>query len=407
MNFFESMQSAMDSIKSNKLRSFLTMLGIIIGISSVIAIVSLGDGGKKAMNDEFTSMGTNVININVNNKSDKEILSRDYFTLHDLKMIEKRVENVNDATTGIYGYGFAKTRNTKRQAQFMAVTSNFLEVNRMDIVAGRFINESDVDGEKDVTVIDSTTAVKLFGSSKDCIGSKIKMNIDDNYINLTIVGVVKDPNEKFASMFGNNTSGMIISPITIADKIILDPNNRNIGSMSVSLKDMSKSQETSQIIVRLLENMHHNSSKYSVQDSMSGLDSINKALGIFTAIIGAIAGISLLVGGIGVMNIMLVSVTERTREIGIRKAIGATAKDIRIQFLTEAVILCLIGGIIGMILGIGFGKVAEIFIHVTPYVSPKVLLISFLFSSGVGIFFGYYPANQAAKLDPIEALRYE
>lgn len=406
MNFFESMKSALESIKSNKLRSFLTMLGIIIGISSVITIVSLGDGGKKTMSDEFKSMGTNIVNINVNMNSDKDILSSDYFTLHDLEVIEKRINNVDAAATCLYDYGTAKTQNKKRQAQFMASTSNFLKVNKMDICGGRFINESDVEGEKDVAVIDSTTASKLFGSIESCIGSKIKMNIADNYINLTIVGVVKDPNEKYADVFGDNASGMVFAPITIADKIVGD-SNRDISSISVSLKDMSQSQETSQTIVRLLENMHHNSNKYSVKNSISDLESVNKSLDIFTAIIGAIAGISLLVGGIGVMNIMLVSVTERTREIGIRKAIGATRKDIRVQFLTEAIILCVIGGITGMILGIVFGKIAGSFIHVTPYVSPKVVLISFLFSSGVGIFFGYYPANQAAKLDPIEALRYE
>ena len=198
--------------------------------------------------------------------------------------------------------------------------------------------------------------------------------------------------------------GFIIMPVTIADRLLRDT---DISGISVMLSDMNNADQISNKMVRLIENKHKNRDKYTAEKGFKELESINKVLGVITTVLGAIAAISLLVGGIGVMNIMLVSVTERTREIGIRKAIGAKTRDIRLQFLMESIILCLIGGTIGTVLGILVGKFAGGLINIQIVVSLKVILTAFGFSSAVGIFFGFYPANQAAELNPIDALRYE
>ncbi|HPA55633.1 MAG TPA: FtsX-like permease family protein, partial [Bacillota bacterium] len=203
---------------------------------------------------------------------------------------------------------------------------------------------------------------------------------------------------------GDNYPGLGYVPITLRERIMPKV---QISWFSVLLESMDNSKEVATKIVRLLEQSHRNKGKYAAEEGFKELDMLNNVLNIFTMVIGAIAGISLVVGGIGVMNIMLVSVTERTREIGIRKALGAKNKDIMLQFLTESIILCLIGGTIGMSLGITLGLVAGKIINIPLGVSPLVILLAFTFSSAVGIFFGLYPANKAAKLDPIEALRYE
>jgi len=252
-------------------------------------------------------------------------------------------------------------------------------------------------------VIDEPTAKRLFGDT-DVAGEKLTLNVRDKYVDLNIIGVCKDPNGSMSTAFGDNMPGLILIPITLGDRLFV---NTDISTLSVILSDMTNATEVSNRMIRLLENSHKNKDKYSAQQGFKELETIDKVLSTLTLVLGAIAAISLVVGGIGVMNIMLVSVTERTREIGIRKAIGAKTSDIKIQFLMESIILCLIGGTIGTVLGISVAKLAGSFIHVSVPISLKVILVSFGFSSAVGIFFGLYPANKAAKLDPIEALRYE
>lgn len=403
MNLIESFISALQSVKANKMRSFLTMLGIIIGISSVITIVSIGQGGKQAIVGEFDSLGTNVININV--KSTNNVIEdRDYLTLKDAEMIKAKISEVTTVVPAAGYMGNIKTEKESKYSEIDAVTHEFNKLLKVDMLAGRFLSEKDLLGARNVIVIDEITAKKLFKSPDKALGQKVKVTIRSNNTNLTVIGVSEASSGSMAAMFGDNYPGFGYIPITISERVM--PGIK-ISFFSVMLENMDNSKEVASKIVRLLEQIHRNEGKYAAEEGFKELDMINNVLNIFTMVIGAIAGISLIVGGIGVMNIMLVSVTERTREIGIRKALGAKNKDIMLQFLTESLILCLIGGIIGMTLGILLGFAAGKAIKIPLGVSPLVIFIAFGFSSAVGIFFGLYPANKASKLDPIEALRYE
>ena len=403
MNIAESFISALQSIKANKMRSFLTMLGIIIGISSVITIVSIGQGGKEAIMGEFDDLGTNVINVSVKSL-DNEIEERDYLTLKDAQLIKDKIPEVTAVVPAAGTMGYMKTDKEKKFAEIDCITHEFNKLMKVEILARRFLSEGDIEAARNVIVIDEITANKLFKGPKDAVGQRIKVTINDNNTNFTIIGVSETTGGSMAAMFGDNYPGLGYVPITLRERIMPKV---QISWFSVLLESMDNSKEVATKIVRLLEQSHRNEGKYAAEEGFKELDMLNNVLNIFTMVIGAIAGISLVVGGIGVMNIMLVSVTERTREIGIRKALGAKNKDIMLQFLTESIILCLIGGTIGMSLGITLGLVAGKIINIPLGVSPLVILLAFTFSSAVGIFFGLYPANKAAKLDPIEALRYE
>lgn len=407
MYLLESFKSALQNVKSNKMRSFLTMLGIIIGISSVITIVSLGQGGQAYITGQFASIGTNIINVSVSS-TQTNIRDSDYFSLEDVKAIKDKIAKVETVVpfSGNNPFGSSgtlKTESKSKQVQVTSTTADSIKVQSMEILYGRFLRERDIEAGSNVVVIDDTAAEKLFRTT-DAVGQKVTLSLSGNNANVTVIGVIKNPAGNLASSFRENMPGSVVIPITLNKKLL--PNSK-IGRLSIVLTDMDNSSEVSSKIVRLLEMRHNTVDRYTAEEGFKQLDTINNVLNMLTLVIGAIASISLIVGGIGVMNIMLVSVTERTREIGIRKALGATMRDIRMQFLTESLILCLIGGSIGMLLGITLGNLAGSIINVSAVVSTSIVLLAFLFSSAVGIFFGLYPANKAAKLDPIEALRYE
>ncbi|WP_298838594.1 ABC transporter permease [Clostridium sp.] len=410
MNILESLKMAISSILSNKMRSFLTMLGIIIGISSVITIIALGNGGKNYIGEEFAKMGSNTVTINVDPSKVEQ--TSDYFTLADVKQIKDRVDTAKYISPTVSKKGTARTDTKTSTANVTGVNTDYSLISNVEIVYGRFLNEREVEEGKAVAVIDQTSAISLFGID-DAVGKSFKLGPVGSSKSATVVGV-----SKASSMFGGSRSGppsrngdstptLVTVPITFLQTLF--PLDFNISTLTMTSTSQANSVQTGNEALKILQSKHDNKAidLYKATNSASMLESINQVLGIFTTFLSSVAAISLLVGGIGVMNIMLVSVTERTREIGIRKAIGATTNAILFQFLTESVILSVIGGIIGMTLGIVAAQIIGSFAGITPSVSIIVILETILFSSAVGIFFGIYPARKAAKLNPIDALRYE
>jgi len=401
MNIMESIKSAIYSVRVNKMRSFLTMLGIIIGISSVITIVSIGEGGKNAIMGEFEEIGRSTIYVRVNNRADN-VKESDYFTMDDIEMLKSKLPEVTAVVPSFGFYSKVKIGQKSRDMSIETTTEDYFEMANIDMLHGRPLNTRDIQSARNVVIIDDKAAKELFGRT-NAVGEKISTKFGDVNLNLTIIGVMKAPGGDVAEMFGGYMSSIGIMPITVLDRIV----NYRLGYMAVKVDKSADMTETAKKIVRLLENYHRTKDVYYAEEGFKELDMIDTVMGTLTAVIGAIAGISLLVGGIGVMNIMLVSVTERTREIGIRMALGAKRRDILLQFLTESLILCLIGGTMGLGFGIAMGNLVGPLIKVKASVSPSIFIIAVAFSSAVGIFFGLYPANKAAKLDPIEALRYE
>lgn len=402
MNFFESLKMALDSIRSNKMRSFLTMLGIIIGISSVITIVSLGQGGQKSITGQLESLGSATVNLKVDSQNAQQ---SDYITFKDIEAIKNDVDTVKYVTPNVQQQGIATTPLSTKRAMITGTNSDASNINSFDFLDGRYFNDNEYLDGKAVVIIDENSAKALFGDT-DVVGKTFSMGQKGQTKKVTIVGVTK-ASGIFGSFKGSNMPAFIYTPATFLQTIYSQ--NFNLDSITIMATSKDNSEDAGNSAVSVLESRHNNRGKnlYTPSSALSQINQINNVLGIFTGFIGAVAAISLLVGGIGVMNIMLVSVTERTREIGIRKSIGANTNVILIQFLTESVILSLIGGIIGMTVGIVASELIGMIVNVTPSISLTVVLGAILFSSAVGIVFGVYPAKQAAKLDPIEALRYE
>jgi len=400
MNFIENFKMALESIKVNKLRSFLTMLGIIIGISSVITIVSLGAGGKNSINTQFEKLGAATVNIGID---PAEAQPEDYFNFEDVKQIKNKVDSVKYASITATKRGQVASPAKSKMAILFGGNSEVSNISNYDITYGRFFNEKEVNESKPVVVVDDNTAKALFGYD-DVVGKTIKIGTMAANKTVTIIGVRSSGN-MFAA--NPNAPSFIDVPITV----LMEMYSGDFAMDSISIMASSKDagENAGNGAKNILESRHNNRGKnvYTVTSLLQSLDQVNSALNIFTTFISAVAAISLIVGGIGVMNIMLVSVTERTREIGLRKAIGATTKTILFQFLTESVIIAVIGGLIGMILGIALAQLIGYFVNIVPTLSITAVLGAILFSSAVGIFFGIYPARKAAELNPIDALRYE
>ncbi|MEW6202458.1 MAG: ABC transporter permease [bacterium] len=402
MLFLTIIRTSLKSLLANKLRSFLAILGIIIGVGAVIAMLSLGAGARKDILDRISSLGTNMMSIRPGQRGMRGVMTGSFqnLTLDDALEILQKVPSVKCVSPVASGNAQLKYYRKNTRSRITGVAVTYQSTLNLEVEHGRFFNESEVDRITRVAVMGPETAQNL-GITQNQIGEHIKIK----GINFKLIGLLK------AKGGGGpfNPDEVTIVPYTTAMKILLGVDFLDsISVQAVQGADQSKVQED---ITQLLRKRHRIAEgaedDFHVFNQAELIQTASEFSKTFTFLLGGIAAISLLVGGIGIMNIMLVTVTERTREIGIRKAIGAKDSDILKQFLIESLIMSGVGGLIGIAAGITASKLIGMGPQFKTLVEPASILLAFSFSVGVGVFFGYYPALRAARLDPIECLHYE
>ncbi len=405
MSLFESIQVALEAIVANKMRSILTMLGIIIGISAVITIVAIGEGSQKMIQREFETFGVSRAYLGLNWRESPA--AKDYITNDDISVIKSSLgERIKGISPRFGSNGKINRRQDVINVSLLGVNEEYNQIQKFNLKLGRFIMKEDIANNRYVTIIDEGFAEKMFNRT-DVIGENIVVMVEEQSLSLTIIGIQERPKVLFAEFDDDDQQATIYVPLPVMNMFMDDPDRYY--SIEINLNPEADANDTMLKMKSIMERRHDAVGKnlYRTQTAESEMAVVNQVMGILTLVIGSIAAISLLVGGIGIMNIMLVSVTERTKEIGIRKAIGAKYSNIRTQFLIESLIISSIGGMIGILLGIGFSTVIALIVGFPPAVSIGAIIVATLFSAGVGVFFGYYPARKAALLDPIESLRYE
>jgi len=404
---FEYVKMAVQNIRANKGRSFLTMLGIIIGIASVIAIVSIGEGTKNQMNSEIDGIGGGQIAVSVSNDA---ITESEFITAEDVQAV-REIDTVEGVNVSESYDGETVTGKGNFSIMLTAEGPDAKLLNNSEMKYGNYFGENEIEEGKNVCVISDADAKRLFGTD-DVVGMNLDITCYDSSKSFRIMGVTtQKENGTFVSYTYDGMPVTVNIPYSSMEDLVGATDE--FYSLTIQGDKTLDSQIIADQVVHVLEKRHQCAGEeyFQVQSFQDVMQSMNEMLGMVTAFISFVAGISLLVGGIGVMNIMLVSVTERTREIGIRKSLGAKTSSIMLQFLAEAAILTVIGGLIGIILGIlaayGICSVisGSIGMTITPGISPTVIFVATLFSCAVGVFFGIYPAKKAARLSPIEALR--
>lgn len=403
----ENMKMAFAALRANKMRSFLTMLGIIIGIGSVIAIVSIGDTMRKMFTDLYKDVGITQAIVQPGYWLE-DVRQSDYFTMDDIeKLKEVFGENIEYIDSQPYVSGDVTIGRRKKNFNLNGVDYNYIDVQPVNIVYGRYLNEGDIKGRKQNAVMEIEAAKEMFGT-EDAIGKTFRMTVYGNVLEFNIVGVYEkemSPFQKLMMGTGNGTGEAFI-PWTI----LTWPNDYFYSLRyfaDTELSDAELKRVNDEIVSYIARSKGRTADDFYFTTAANEMGAVDSVLGGVSAAVGGIAAISLLVGGIGIMNIMLVSVTERTREIGTRKALGATTTDIMIQFLTESAVLSAVGGLIGVLLAVGLVSLGGLIFSLPVVVKPGVVLMAVGFSAMVGIFFGMYPAKKAAANDPIIALRYE
>ncbi len=404
---YEYLKMAVSNIRANKVRSFLTMLGIIIGISSVILIMSLGNGAKNVITEEMAGIAAGQIALYTYDSTGSY-----YITNDDIAAIEENVEGIKAVNVYSGCEGTTTTKKGEFEVQGSGQMASYPYFSTTGILKGRYFNENEYLAGQPVCMIGEEDALRIFGST-DVVGMNLDVTCWGTEVTFTIIGVEKAEESSLFSFTYENSPVYIYFPLTVLSKIYGMEMDDYYQIYLLAEEDADTAAITTQV-VNLLERRHqcYGEDIYQYESFNDYMSIVNTVINVVTMLISLVAAISLLVGGIGVMNIMLVSVTERTREIGIRKALGAKTRSIMLQFLSESAIITMIGGLIGIISGVaGAYLVAKVVALVnpqlsfTPSVSISTVVITTLFSSAIGLFFGIYPAKKAAKLSPIEALR--
>ncbi len=401
MEIIEIINVAKDSLFVNKIRSVLTMIGIIIGVSAVILLVSIGEGARREIYKELGELGSNIL-IVVPGKTSKEggmhmgtsVVRK--ITYDEARFVEKRAKNIIHAVPVILGTSWIKYKGKSRDTYIVGVTDPYFDIRNLKIEIGRGINASDVDSRQKVCVLGKTVKKEIIGDANP-LGAVVSIG-DTKY---RVIGIMAPK----GMALGFDIDDVVFIPTTAAMELF---DTDRLFNITVKVRKAELVDEAKKEIREILVRRHANKEDFTIlsQDEMIAV--MGKILNIMTAVLAGIATISLIVGGIGIMNIMLVSVKERTREIGIRKAVGAKNRDILLQFLAESVILSVIGGIGGIILGIALSVGLHYFFDFLPtHITWWSIVVAFLFSGIIGIFFGVYPARKASLYDPIVALRYE
>lgn len=426
MNIRESIRLAATSLKSNKLRSLLTLLGIIIGIMAVIIIMTLGRGLENQVMSGLEGVGTTTHPVVVHERAPEGQESDDPFaalsmapptderdgvTLDQLNELKNyfgdRVQAVDIQDTGV---GEVTYGDTTASSNVNAVLADSLGVRSLKVEYGRGVTQDDIDGQRPVAVVSKEFVDALFnGDAPSALGKRFDVNVDGQPAVFTVIGVLEEHSDGGGLMSSSNVQAYsdIYIPVSAADRVGMETSW--VSGFQVQSAPNEDSSTFQSDLQGYLDRLYDGNSDYEAEvlDLSSSLEELTSVFRIMSSVLSAIGGISLLVGGIGVMNIMLITVTERTREIGVRKALGATQNDIRVQFIVEAMMVCLIGGIIGVILGGAIGMIATAAFDAFTWPPVSAVLLALLFSLATGVFFGAYPASKAAKMQPIEALRYE
>lgn len=406
MGFSNLLRIAVRALVRNKLRAILTMLGIIIGVGAVIGMLAIGEGSKRSIGEQMSSMGTNMIMVMPNFQRRAGVSlgagSSNALKLSDVVALRNEATTLASVSPQVQSSGQVIYGNMNTQTSVYGVSEEYLDIRKLEVEDGRIFTASEVRSMAKVCVLGQTVVENLFGTGVDPIGLSIRIK----NIPFQVIGVLKDKGE---SSMGQDQDDLILAPYTTVQRRLA--NIDYINGIYASAVSEEKGEEAIAEVEEILRRTHRlkdsQENNFRIMSQSEMIETMSSMMSIMTILLGAIAGISLLVGGIGIMNIMFVSVTERTREIGLRMSIGGRSRDILMQFLVESIILSITGGLLGVIFGYLLSKVAGILMDSQTYVQTQSVVLAFAVCFAIGVFFGWYPAKKAANLNPIDALRYE